>query len=78
MPAAWKLQPQLERDTASFGDRPLSRGLVINDANFPQLLLVLRGARQCGAAIARSHHRALSHRYGLAEAGVGRGAAARL
>ena len=42
MPAAWTLHPQLERDTASFGDLPLSRVLVINDANFPWLLLVPR------------------------------------
>jgi diadenosine tetraphosphate (Ap4A) HIT family hydrolase len=42
MPAAWSLHPQLERDTASFGDLPLSRLLVINDANFPWLLLVPR------------------------------------
>ena len=42
MPMAWTLHPQLERDTASFGDLPLSRVLVINDANFPWLLLVPR------------------------------------
>ena len=42
MPAAWSLHPQLERDTASFGDLPLARVLVINDANFPWLLLVPR------------------------------------
>ena len=40
--SAWTLHPQLERDTASFGDLPLSRVLVINDANFPWLLLVPR------------------------------------
>jgi diadenosine tetraphosphate (Ap4A) HIT family hydrolase len=39
---AWTLHPQLERDTASLGDLPLSRVLVINDANFPWLLLVPR------------------------------------
>ena len=44
MPAAWTLHPQLERDTASFGDLPLCRVLVINDANFPWLLLVPRRA----------------------------------
>jgi diadenosine tetraphosphate (Ap4A) HIT family hydrolase len=42
MPASWSLHPQLERDTASFGDLPLCRVLVINDANFPWLLLVPR------------------------------------
>lgn len=40
--AAWTLHPQLDRDTASLGDLPLSRVLVINDANFPWLLLVPR------------------------------------
>jgi len=43
MPAqAWSLHPQLDRDTASLGDLPLSRVMVINDANFPWLLLVPR------------------------------------
>jgi len=40
--AKFELHPQLERDTASFGDLPLCRVLVINDANFPWLLLVPR------------------------------------
>src|SRR5690242_4573252 len=39
---SWSLHPQLERDTASFGDLPLCRVLVINDANYPWLLLVPR------------------------------------
>ncbi len=39
---AWTLHPQLDRDTASLGDLPLSRVLVINDANYPWLLLVPR------------------------------------
>jgi len=39
-PAAWSLHPQLERDTVSLGDLPLSRVLVINDANYPWVLLV--------------------------------------
>lgn len=39
---AWSLHPQLERDTASLGDLPLSRVLVINDANYPWVLLVPR------------------------------------
>ena len=39
---AWLLHPQLERDTANLGDLPLSRVLVINDANYPWLLLVPR------------------------------------
>lgn len=42
MARTFELHPQLERDTASFGDLPLSRVLVINDANFPWLLLVPR------------------------------------
>jgi diadenosine tetraphosphate (Ap4A) HIT family hydrolase len=41
-PQAWSLHPQLDRDTASLGDLPLSRVLVINDANYPWLLLVPR------------------------------------
>ncbi len=41
-PATWTLHPQLERDTAPIGDLPLSRVLVINDANYPWLLLVPR------------------------------------
>jgi len=39
---AWSLDPQLERDTTPLGDLPLSRVLVINDANYPWLLLVPR------------------------------------
>jgi diadenosine tetraphosphate (Ap4A) HIT family hydrolase len=39
---AFSLHPQLERDTTPLGDLPLSRVLVINDANYPWLLLVPR------------------------------------
>ncbi|MBR1217392.1 HIT domain-containing protein [Bradyrhizobium sp. U87765 SZCCT0131] len=42
MPAAWSLHPQLEKDTINVGDLPLSRVLVIQDANYPWLLLVPR------------------------------------
>ena len=42
MGSGWSLHPQLERDTANIGDLPLSRVLVINDANYPWLLLVPR------------------------------------
>jgi len=42
MTETWTLHPQLERDTASIGDLPLSRVLIINDANYPWLLLVPR------------------------------------
>jgi diadenosine tetraphosphate (Ap4A) HIT family hydrolase len=38
----WQLHPQLARDTIGLGDLPLSRVLVINDANYPWLLLVPR------------------------------------
>ncbi len=38
----WELHPQLARDTINIGDLPLSRVLVINDANYPWLLLVPR------------------------------------
>jgi diadenosine tetraphosphate (Ap4A) HIT family hydrolase len=39
---AWSLHPQLERDTTPLGDLPLSRVLIINDANYPWMLLVPR------------------------------------
>jgi diadenosine tetraphosphate (Ap4A) HIT family hydrolase len=38
----FELHAQLARDTATIGDLPLSRVLVINDANYPWLLLVPR------------------------------------
>jgi diadenosine tetraphosphate (Ap4A) HIT family hydrolase len=41
-PPSWQLHPQLEKDTTALGDLPLSRVLVINDANYPWLLLVPR------------------------------------
>jgi diadenosine tetraphosphate (Ap4A) HIT family hydrolase len=40
----WSLHPQLARDTLNIGDLPLSRVLIINDANYPWLLLVPRRA----------------------------------
>jgi diadenosine tetraphosphate (Ap4A) HIT family hydrolase len=42
--AAWTLDPQLERDTIAIGDLPLSRVLLMNDANFPWLIAVPRHA----------------------------------
>ena len=41
-PPPWSLHPQLARDTVNLGDMPLSRVLVVNDANWPWLLLVPR------------------------------------
>jgi diadenosine tetraphosphate (Ap4A) HIT family hydrolase len=41
-PAAWSLHPQLAADTHAVGDLPLSRVLIIKDANFPWVLLVPR------------------------------------
>jgi diadenosine tetraphosphate (Ap4A) HIT family hydrolase len=41
---AWTLHPQLARDTLALGDLPLSRVLVVNDANWPWLMLVPRRA----------------------------------
>ena len=38
----WALHPQLQQDTIDIGDLPLSRVLVIKDANYPWLLLVPR------------------------------------
>ena len=40
--AVWSLHPQLQRDTLPVGDLPLCRVLLINDANYPWLLLVPR------------------------------------
>jgi diadenosine tetraphosphate (Ap4A) HIT family hydrolase len=40
--AGWALDPQLARDTTAIGDLPLCRVLLINDANYPWLLLVPR------------------------------------
>lgn len=44
MSPAWSLHPQLEKDTINIGDLPLSRVLVIKDANYPWLLLAPRRA----------------------------------
>jgi diadenosine tetraphosphate (Ap4A) HIT family hydrolase len=41
-PEPWSLHPQLARDTIAIGDLALSRVLVVNDANWPWLLLVPR------------------------------------
>lgn len=38
----WSLHPQLARDAINIGDLTLCRALVINDANYPWLLLVPR------------------------------------
>jgi diadenosine tetraphosphate (Ap4A) HIT family hydrolase len=40
--AIWSLHPQLARDTINIGDLPLCRVLIVNDANWPWLLLVPR------------------------------------
>lgn len=40
--SAWSLHPQLARDAIAIGDLPLSRVLIIKDANYPWLLLVPR------------------------------------
>jgi diadenosine tetraphosphate (Ap4A) HIT family hydrolase len=42
--AAFTLDPQLERDTCLVGDLPLARVLLMNDANYPWLILVPRHA----------------------------------
>lgn len=44
--AEWTLDPQLARDTVAIGDLPLSRVLMMIDANFPWLIAV---PRQAGA-----------------------------
>jgi len=40
--AEWTLHPQLAADTTSLSDLPLSRVLLMNDANYPWLILVPR------------------------------------
>ncbi len=42
--APWSPHPQLASDTHSVGDLPLSRVLIIKDANFPWVVLVPRRA----------------------------------
>src|SRR3954451_19068753 len=42
--ADWTLHPQLAADTVIVGDLPLSRVRVMNDANYPWLILVPRKA----------------------------------
>jgi diadenosine tetraphosphate (Ap4A) HIT family hydrolase len=42
--AAWSLDPQLAKDTIEIGDLPLVRTLLMNDANYPWLVLVPRCA----------------------------------
>jgi diadenosine tetraphosphate (Ap4A) HIT family hydrolase len=41
-PTDWSLHPQLNRGSTALGDLPLSRVLLINNANFPWLVLVPR------------------------------------
>ena len=43
-PSTWSLHAQLQKDTIDIGDLPLSRVLVIKDANYPWLMLVPRRA----------------------------------
>jgi diadenosine tetraphosphate (Ap4A) HIT family hydrolase len=40
--ASWTLDPRLAGDTVALGDLPLSRALLMNDANYPWLILVPR------------------------------------
>jgi len=40
--SSWSLDPRLERDSVALGDLPLSRLLLMNDANYPWLVLVPR------------------------------------
>jgi diadenosine tetraphosphate (Ap4A) HIT family hydrolase len=39
---AWTLDPRLAQDGVALGDLPLSRVLLMNDANYPWLILVPR------------------------------------
>ena len=40
--ASWTLDPRLAQDSIALGDLPLSRVLLMNDANYPWLILVPR------------------------------------
>lgn len=44
MSEAWSLHPQLEEDTVSISDLPLSRLLLSKDASYPWLILAPRRA----------------------------------
>jgi diadenosine tetraphosphate (Ap4A) HIT family hydrolase len=46
-PPSWSLHAQLERDTVTIADLPLSRLLLANDANYPWVLLVPRHSGAC-------------------------------
>ncbi|RTE86855.1 MULTISPECIES: HIT domain-containing protein [Gammaproteobacteria] len=39
---SWQLNAQLEKDTVTVGDFPLSRVLIMNDAQYPWVILVPR------------------------------------
>jgi diadenosine tetraphosphate (Ap4A) HIT family hydrolase len=41
-PVGWSLDPQIERDSVAVGDLPLCQVRLMNDANYPWLLLVPR------------------------------------
>ena len=43
--ADWSIDPQLERDSVKLGDLPLCQVRLMNDANYPWLLLVPRRAK---------------------------------
>jgi diadenosine tetraphosphate (Ap4A) HIT family hydrolase len=43
--ASWTLDPRLARDSVALGDLPLSRLLLMDDANYPWLVLVPRRPR---------------------------------
>jgi diadenosine tetraphosphate (Ap4A) HIT family hydrolase len=40
--ATWTLDPRLAQDSIALGDLPLSRVLLMNDANYPWLIMVPR------------------------------------
>ena len=42
--AGWSLNPQLERDSSTLGNLPLCHIRLMNDANYPWLLLIPRCA----------------------------------
>ena len=44
-PPTWTLHAQLAEDTSNIGDLTLARVLLMNDANYPWLVLVPRRAQ---------------------------------
>ncbi len=59
MSKAFELHRQLAADTIVVGDLELCRVLLMNDANYPWLILVPRQAKTCEVYELSEHHQAL-------------------